>query len=342
MAKLALTDIAAGYAVVATINANNALIETALENTLSRDGTSPNTMSADLDLNSNKITNLTDGTNAQDAVTKAQLDAAVLGTGITVTAGDVNAESATDGYVLTADGAGVAAWEAVPAGGSVAAADVSVVDSGGNLAATDVEDAIAEMYTDFPLSTTLASTGVGDGAALIGISDAGLLITATDVEGALVELAAAMLENIVEDTTPQLGGALDANGNAINMGDQQITRPVLTDYGITSNSLTVAANAVSIDLTTGNAFEVDLEAATAGVTITLSNPPASGTYGEAIVKVQQDSTADRAITWAGGTFVWPGGAAPTMTTGSDSIDIYSFKTWNGGTTWYANASQDYS
>jgi len=342
MAKLALTDMASGYALVTTVNANNALIETALENTLSRDGTSPNTMSADLDLNSNQIKNLTDGTSAQDAVTKAQLDAAVLGTGITVTAGDVNAESATDGYVLTADGAGVAAWEAVPAGGAVAAADVSVTDSGGNLAATDVEAAIAEMYTDFPLSSTLASTGVGDGAALIGISDAGLLITATTVEAALAELAAAMLENIVEDTTPQLGGDLDANGNDINMGDSAITRPEITDYGITSNSLTVSANAVTIDLTTGNAFEVDLEAATGTVAITLSNPPASGTYGECIIKVQQDTTASRAITWAGGTFVWPAGSAPTMSTAADAIDIYSFKTWDGGTTYYANASQAYA
>ncbi len=43
---------------VATINNNNALITTALDNTLSRDGTAPNTMSANLDMNSNQILNL--------------------------------------------------------------------------------------------------------------------------------------------------------------------------------------------------------------------------------------------------------------------------------------------
>lgn len=41
-----------------TLNANNALIETALENTLSRDGTSPNQMTAPLDMNSEQILNL--------------------------------------------------------------------------------------------------------------------------------------------------------------------------------------------------------------------------------------------------------------------------------------------
>jgi len=62
MAKLTLIDIAnlsgnPGSAQT-NINANNALIEAAIENTLSRDGTAPNTMSADLDMNSNDINNL--------------------------------------------------------------------------------------------------------------------------------------------------------------------------------------------------------------------------------------------------------------------------------------------
>jgi hypothetical protein len=43
---------------LATINANNSAVETASDNFLSRDGTSPNTMLADLDMNSNSILNL--------------------------------------------------------------------------------------------------------------------------------------------------------------------------------------------------------------------------------------------------------------------------------------------
>ncbi len=90
MAKLTLTDISTGYSSTSVINANNALIETALENTLSRDGTSPNQMNANLDMNSNKIVNVTDGTNNQDAVTLAQLNAAsivastIAGTAVTI------------------------------------------------------------------------------------------------------------------------------------------------------------------------------------------------------------------------------------------------------------------
>lgn len=61
MAKLTLVDLTNlnnQASAINTINVNNQSTETALENTLSRDGTSPNTMEADLDMNSNRILNL--------------------------------------------------------------------------------------------------------------------------------------------------------------------------------------------------------------------------------------------------------------------------------------------
>lgn len=78
MAKLTLTDVAAGYGLVTTLNANHALIETALENTLSRDGTTPNTMSANLDMNSQYIVNLATPANDYDAATKKYIDDTAL------------------------------------------------------------------------------------------------------------------------------------------------------------------------------------------------------------------------------------------------------------------------
>lgn len=61
MAKLTLTDLVNlqnETTAVNAINANNALIEAAVENTLSRDGTVPNQMGNNLDMNSNQILNL--------------------------------------------------------------------------------------------------------------------------------------------------------------------------------------------------------------------------------------------------------------------------------------------
>lgn len=74
MAKLTLNNIGSRYGSIDALNDNSDLIETAFENTLSRDGTGPNNMEADLDMDSNRIINLSNGVNNQDAVTKAQLD----------------------------------------------------------------------------------------------------------------------------------------------------------------------------------------------------------------------------------------------------------------------------
>lgn len=59
MAKLTLSDIdnESVPSASTTVNANNDAVESAIENTLSRDGTSPNQMEANLDLNSYRILN---------------------------------------------------------------------------------------------------------------------------------------------------------------------------------------------------------------------------------------------------------------------------------------------
>jgi hypothetical protein len=67
MAKLTLANITSGYQTTVTQNANNDLIEAVIENTLSRDGSTPNTMGANLDMNNNKITNLAAPTVNSDA-----------------------------------------------------------------------------------------------------------------------------------------------------------------------------------------------------------------------------------------------------------------------------------
>jgi hypothetical protein len=57
MAKLTLSEITAGHGSTALINANFDAIEAIVELLVSRDGTSPNTMTADFDMNGNSILN---------------------------------------------------------------------------------------------------------------------------------------------------------------------------------------------------------------------------------------------------------------------------------------------
>lgn len=76
MAKLSLTDLASTNAssLVSAINANNALIEAAIEKTLSRDGTSPNSMEDTLDMNNERIVNLPEPVSSTEPVRKGDFD----------------------------------------------------------------------------------------------------------------------------------------------------------------------------------------------------------------------------------------------------------------------------
>lgn len=85
-----LTSLTNEASAVALINTNLANIATAIEKTLSRDGTTPNTMSANFDMNNYRILNLPNAVNDSEPVTKTQLETYV-GTvdGIYVVDGDV-------------------------------------------------------------------------------------------------------------------------------------------------------------------------------------------------------------------------------------------------------------
>lgn len=75
MAKLTLFDLSSGSFTVDLLNANFALIEAAIENSLSRDGILPNGMSANLDMNSYRILNLPTAATDGEPVTLGQLNA---------------------------------------------------------------------------------------------------------------------------------------------------------------------------------------------------------------------------------------------------------------------------
>lgn len=97
MAKITLDDIGTdSFQAIARYNANQALIEAALEKTLSRDGTAPNAMNAPLDMNSNQILNLPSPTNTAHAATKGYVDGVVNALLAGVAPGALDYEAADD------------------------------------------------------------------------------------------------------------------------------------------------------------------------------------------------------------------------------------------------------
>jgi hypothetical protein len=104
-------------------------------------------------------------------------------------------------------------------------------------------------------------------------------------------------------------------------------------------TLSIAANVVTVNLSSAQNF---LLTATSNVNqFTITNPP--GEASSFTIKIAQDSTGGRVIDiddfrTSGGALIpvfWPGGGVlPIVTPTADRSDIYTFKTFDGGSTWY--------
>lgn len=118
--------------------------------------------------------------------------------------------------------------------------------------------------------------------------------------------------------------------SSVLCNDNLITRPELKDYAETRTAPASASGVLTLKLENGNVFEVTL---TENVTTTnLTNPPASGKAGYFTLILKQDATGGRTITFPA-TVKWSNGVAPSLSTAANALDILTFMTVNGGTTW---------
>ena len=63
----------------------------------------------------------------------------------------------------------------------------------------------------------------------------------------------------------------------------------------------------------------------------------SGLVAAMVLELAQDGTGSRTVTWPG-SVVWPGGVAPTLSTAASAVDVLTFFSRDGGTTWYGFAT----
>ncbi len=126
------------------------------------------------------------------------------------------------------------------------------------------------------------------------------------------------ISTLVEDTTPQLSGELDARDNSI---------------GFTLQS-TTGDGTTTIDWKLGNKFKFTFGAQ--NETFTFTAP--SNVCSLQLILIQ-DGTGSRTVTWPA-TIKWPAGTAPTLTTTANAVDIISF--FFDGTNYYGMGGLDFS
>jgi hypothetical protein len=92
-----------------------------------------------------------------------------------------------------------------------------------------------------------------------------------------------------------------------------------------------SSTAATLNLSSGTVFTVTL---TGNATLTVSNPTNVSSF---MLILTNDGSAGRSVSFAGGSFVFPGGAATlSRTTAANGVDVWVFFSPNGGTTWYGN------
>lgn len=271
-----------------------------ITNSVAADGQT--TMSGNLKMGNNRVTGLGNGTARTDAMTVGQ--AQDNGATHMTSTGSSNAYVLTPSPAITSYSEGQRfTFKASFSNSGAATVNIS------GLGAKDIKKYV---------STALDANDIPSGK-----------VVEIRYDGTNFQLTNPSTIEILGDTSPQLGGALDANGFAINMGDQNINRPVLKDYGETRTAAN-SSTSYTIDLENGNVFEITL---TGNCTFTFSNPPASGTGGSFTLILKQDATGSRTVTWPG-SVDWTLGSAPVLTTTANAVDILSFITTDAGTRWY--------
>jgi len=109
---------------------------------------------------------------------------------------------------------------------------------------------------------------------------------------------------------------------------------IATKLDVTGQSVSgiTSMAALNLDCSTGNYF---VKTINGDSTFTVSNVPSSKSYSMTLRLVHTSGT----ITWFSGV-IWPGGTAPTLTTGK--VHLFIFATDDGGTTWRSSSLINYA
>jgi hypothetical protein len=186
-----------------------------------------------------------------------------------------------------------------------------------------------ETFTNKTLTSPVIGTSIKDTGANTLVS---LTATGSAVNNFTIANAAAAANPVISATgsDTNIGISLTPKGT----GEVLATTSYLT--GVFSDKVTAIGNtgtSQAVALTSGTVFTATLNG-NCTFTLSASNSVANRASSFTLI-LTNDGTPGRTVTWAGGTFKFPGGSV-TRTTTASAVDVWFFFTPNGGTNWYGS------
>lgn len=310
-----------------------------------------------------KLASLTNGNvligNASNVATSVSVtgDVTISNTGVTAIAtgvvvnADINASAAIDhsklanitaGNILLGNASNVPTSTAVTGDVTISSTGVTAIASGvivdadisasAEIAVSKLADGAARQL----LQTDAAGTGVEwtnnvDIPGTLDVTGAAVFDSTVGIVGAVtINDAGADVDVRIEGDTNTHLFFLDASVD--RLGINQSAPATKLDLSGSYGQNIVAVSALDIDCSAGNYFTKTISA---NSTFTVSNVPASRAYSFTLELTHTSGT----VTWFSGV-EWPGGTAPTLTTGK--THLFMFVTDDGGTRWRGASLVNYT
>lgn len=280
---------------------------------------------------------------------------ATVGTNVTWTLPSGDGSSS---QVLQTNGAGTLSWASPVAGGDTYLASGNTFTGANNFynntgqtfgTATSTQDGIrlqGRPGGSTSLRVTIVPGTLSSNRTLTAPDTTGTIITTGDS----ATVTNAMLAGSITDsklstitTAGKVSGTAITSGNISTSGSFATTSTMAvgqasaaanTDFDLagTYAQTIIAVPALAIDCSSGNYFTKTIAGAS---TFTVTNVPTSRAYSFTL----EITHTSGAITWFSGV-EWPGGTAPTLTTGK--THLFMFVTDDGGTRWRASSLINYT
>jgi hypothetical protein len=206
--------------------------------------------------------------------------------------------------------------------GSIAYSKLSLSNS---IVNADIASAAAIAYSKLSLSNSIVNADIAAAAAIVDTKLA-TISTAGKVSGSAITSG-----TIGGSTAISTSGAISTT-TTLAVGQSSAAANTDLDIAGTYAQTVVAVAALAIDCSTGNYFTKTIAA---NSTFTVSNIPTSRAYSFTLELTHTSGT----VTWFSGV-EWPGGTAPTLTTGK--THLFMFVTDDGGTRWRGSSLINYN